>query len=173
MIDVQPLSEASLARECLRRLSDKKSVLHRAMPVLDLIARGSVGLGEVLQDYARQSGAQLQELIRVAGDVARGTDAGSPDDRQVLENIHYTLKAVKAVLDMTPQAMKRNKSPALGEKEKLTGAELHELAADYIRSPDVARLLASEDSGHALAALIPGDMAMAAASTVSQASAPH
>ncbi len=155
MIEVQPLNESSLARECLRRISDEKSALHSVEHVLELITRSSVGLGEVLQDYARQACCQLRDVIRVARNVIHG-DAGQSEDAQVLGNIHFTLKAVKSVLDMTPTAMLRNKAEAIGEKEKLSRADISQASDIFMRSPDVVRLLAAEDSGHMLATLVTG-----------------
>jgi len=150
MIEMQPLNEAALAREQLRRMSDEKNSLHRVAHVLELVARSSVGLGEVLQDYARQTSTQLQEFLQAADRVAKGLPS-RPDDQQALQNAHLILKAAKAVLQMMPAAMLRNKAQTIGEKEKLSHADITEVLDDFLHSPDIACLLAREDSGQALA----------------------
>jgi hypothetical protein len=146
MTEVQTLNEATLASEALKRLGDEKSVLRPVAGVLELVAHSSVGLGEVLQDYAQQSSAQLAGILRAAENASCGTL--SQDDVTALMNINFVLKSVKSVLQLTPQAMQRNKADALGEKEKLTRADITAIAHAFLHSPEIARLLAAEDSGH-------------------------
>src|SRR5262249_30211373 len=118
------LSEAALARECLQHLGEEKSVLHRAAHVLELVAHSSVGLGQVLQDYAHEGGGQLREVIRAAQSSSR--EMHSPDDIEVLQNVQAVLKSTKTILDMTPAAMQRNKADALGE-EKASRADIMQI----------------------------------------------
>jgi hypothetical protein len=147
----QPLSEASMARECLKHLGDEKSVLHRAAHALEVVAHSSVGLGEVLQDYANQSWSQLCEVIRAAQNGACGV--ATPDDIEILQNVHLIIKSAKTVLESTPAAMQRNKAESIG---KLSRADLVEITHAFVHSSDIAMLLASEDSGQALASLVAG-----------------
>jgi hypothetical protein len=160
MIEMQPLNETALAREQLSRMSDGKSVIHKVAHVLDLIARSSVGLGEVLQDYARQACSQLHDFLGAADRIAHSAPS-QPDDREALQNVHFTLKAIQAVLQRMPAAMLRNKAESIGDKERLSRADIAELTDAFLRSPDVARLLATENSGHALASLVAGGNGMA------------
>jgi len=146
------LNEVALARECLQRLGEKNSVLHRTAHVLELVAHSSVGLGEVLQDFAHQAWGQLRNVIRAAQNNAHAEN--TPDDMEVLHNIHLILKTAKNVLDQTPVAMLRNKAETIGEKEKLSRADIAQVAHAFMDSPDIARLLASENSGLALVALL-------------------
>src|SRR5471030_2172937 len=94
------LNEVTLAKECLRHLGEEKSVLRRAAYVLELVAHSSVGLGEVLQDYAHQAWGQLHEVIRAARSAANGTHTA--EDIEVLHHAHMIMKSVKAVLERTP-----------------------------------------------------------------------
>jgi hypothetical protein len=145
----QSLNEASLARECLQRLGEEGGVLAHASHVLELISHTD-GLGEVLRDFARQTSAQLRDLIGAAKRVTMGTIDG--DDIEILRQSHLVLKTAAKVLDMAPVAMQRNKADAIGEKEKMPRAEVARSADSFLQSPDVQRLLASEDAGHLLAA---------------------
>lgn len=144
MTQEQKLSEAALTRETLKRLSEPKSMLHRAAEVLDRVAHNSVGLGEVLQDYAHQAGGQLRGVLRAGANLA--AEKLQPEDTEALENIHFILKAVKSVLEMTPAAMQRNKADALGDKHPFTRADIAAITHDFLHSSDIARLLA-EDAG--------------------------
>jgi hypothetical protein len=152
----QMLSEVTLAKECLRYLGEDKSVLHRAAHVLQLVAHSSVGLGEVLQDYAHQAWGQLREVIQASRNAADGTQ--TLEDLDVLRNVHLVLKSTKTILDMTPAAMQRNKADALGE-EKFSRADIAQVAHDFMYSPQVAQVLAAEDFGIRLVALLTGSNA--------------
>jgi hypothetical protein len=156
MADTQPLNETVLAQQCLRRLSDDSSILHGVAQVLELIAHSSIGLGEVLQDYAGQSAFQLREMIGAAQNVCGGNML--PGDWDTLRNMQMILKSAKTVLDMTPSAMSRNKADVIGEKEKVTRSEVLQITDEFANAPDIIRLLASEDSGDRLVALLQGSM---------------
>jgi len=149
------LNEVTLAKECLQHLGEDKSVLHRAAHVLELVAHSSVGLGEVLQDFAHQAWGQLHEVIRAAKNGANGMLTG--EDIEILYNVHMIVKSAKTILERTPAAMQQNKAETLGEKEKLTRADIVQVADAFANSPDIARLLASEDSGHLLVSLLATD----------------
>jgi len=146
------LNEITLAQECLRHLGEDKSVLHRAAHVLQIVAHSSVGLGEVLQDYAHQAWGQLHDVIRAARNAASGQHTG--EDIDILQNTHMAMKSVKTVLEMTPAAMLRNKADSIGDKEKLSRSQISEVTFAFMHSPDVERLLASEDSGRMLVGLL-------------------
>ena len=141
------------SRECLQRLCGEESILHRVSHLLDIIESSGTGLGEVLQDYARQAKAQLRELLYVSRHVADGNDAQA-NDVEKLENIHFTLKSVQSVLEMTPVAMQRNKADTLGEKVRVSSADIKQTADSFHKSPDIAQLLAQEDSGRIFAPLM-------------------
>jgi hypothetical protein len=145
----QPLNDVLSAREALKHISHSSGLFRRTAEVLNLVAHSSTGLGEVLQDYAHQACSQLEGVIRAAEN--RMQNHPQPDDTEALQNIYFTLKAVKSVLEMTPAAMERNKAETLGEKGKLTRSDIAALAETFLQSPDVIQFLASEDSGLALA----------------------
>lgn len=124
---MQPNAERSFSavppdiREC-------ESVLCRAAEALEMIAHNGVGLGEVLQDYACQTGAQLRRIL-----------AGETDD------LPQVLRSARSVLEMTPSAMRRNKAETLGEKERLTAADIGGITQEFLQSPLIARLLAEQE----------------------------
>ena len=134
MIEVQPLTETALTREALKRLCNEKSVLHRAEHVLELVAHSSVGLGEVLQDYANQTSRQLHSFIRAGQNVASGY--GLKGDAEALGDVHFLLKTVRSVLEKTPAAMQRNKAETLCEKENIGRTEIirttHEIGRAHV-----------------------------------------
>jgi hypothetical protein len=149
------LTETALAQECLRHLGEDKNVLHRAAHVLEMVAHSSVGLGEVLQDFAHQAWSQLHEVIRASRNAANGLQSG--EDIAVLANAHMILKSVKVVLERTPAAMLHNKAESLGitGKEKISREDVMRITHEFSHSPDIERLLASEDSGRMLVSLLP------------------
>lgn len=152
MTQEQTLNEYTLTADALKRLSDPEGVLYRAAHMLEFISVHSVGLGEVLQDYAAQGHSQLCDLIRAASNVTQG--AGHEEDKETLVQVHFILKNVKAVLEMTPAAMTRNKALILGEKEKISRADIAEMCHAFTHSADIVRLLSNEDSGSYLAGLV-------------------
>ena len=155
MIEMQPLTETALARDVLKRLSDPSHILTRAARVLKVVAHSSVGLGGVLQDYAAQSCGQLQEVIEASSRVSH--DMAMPSDKDTLRNIHFILKSARAILERVPAGMSRNKADCLGDKKKLSRADITEITHALLSSPDVAPLLADEKAGEAFVALVAED----------------
>ena len=151
MSSIPSLSEAVLARECLQRLGDKGSILAQATHALELISRTD-GLGEVLRDFARQTSGQLRDLMNAARRVVQGTP--DADDMEILRQSHLMLKTAGKVLEMAPVAMQRNKANEVGDKETMPRADIVKIEHQFRQSPDVQRLLASEDAGQLMAAQI-------------------
>ena len=151
------LNETAFAQDCLRHLGEDKNVLHRAAHVLEMVAHSSVGLGEVLQDFAHQAWAQLHEVIRASRNAAAGIH--TREDMEVLSNAHMIMKSVKVVLERTPAAMLHNKAESLGMtgKEKISREDVSRIANEFSHAPDIERLLLSEDSGRMLVSALPQD----------------
>ncbi len=139
-------------REILKRIGAAGSAVHQTIQVLELVTRTS-GLGEVLQDYAVQNISQLRAILQAGEHVSKGTEDSS--DRQALQNIHFILKSARSVLERVPDAMRRNKSEWLGEKERLSCDAVTAILRALLDSPDIALLLADEEAGGKLAALVP------------------
>ncbi len=148
------MDESALVQQWLQRVSVKDNMLDRAAWVLDQVAHNSVGLGEVLQDYARQASTQLHDLIHAAENVANGTCGR--DDIESLRHAPMILKSAGMVLERTPVAMRRNKANTIGgEREScLSDADIAQLAHAFSHAPEVTWLSASEEAGQAWAASI-------------------
>jgi hypothetical protein len=132
------VDKAALVEECLGHLGTDKNVIPRATHVLELVAHSSVGLGEVLQDYAHQAWDELRHVISAAQHKANGTQ--SVDDTNMLENAQMILKTVRTVLEMTPIAMQRNKAETIGE-EKLSMQDIAQVANAFAHAPYIEPLL--------------------------------
>ena len=77
------IDETILIEECLEHLGKDKTIIPRTAYVLELVAHSSVGLGEVLQDYAHQAWDQLRHVVTAAQHKSKGMQ--SAEDKQTLE----------------------------------------------------------------------------------------
>lgn len=135
----------------LKSICNPKGVLLETAGLLERISRQGVGIGEVLQDYARQSSGQLQSAIAAAKHILDGKAA--PDEIENLRKLPQVVKTVGTVLEMTPAAMLRNKADCIGEKDKIMRSDIVQACKHFAQSPEVLHILSeyAESSAEAVA----------------------
>lgn len=135
-------------QENLRRLSEKNGIFSKVLHILELIANSKSGLGEVMQDYARQTYRQLKAIIQAGQNIA---DSGpSPEDAKVLQHADDVIKTISRFLEMAPRAMERNNAETIGKEEKISKESIQRIGRIFATCPETKLLLTYQLSPESL-----------------------
>ncbi|HEU5047428.1 MAG TPA: hypothetical protein VFT64_06235 [Rickettsiales bacterium] len=117
-----------------RALSGENSIFAKVLSVLAAVADSRVGIGEVIHDYAVQTGEQIKTLAKAQESVEKGV--ATTQDKETLEQAGEIIKRLEKLLEILPGAMRRNNTETIGRKERITLRQIERLANDFARSPE-------------------------------------
>lgn len=139
---IKPSYELELYKGYFSHVLSETGVLSKVLHVLEVIANSKTGIGEVMQDYARQNSLQIKEIIRAKHRLLDGTPGD--EDMEILDHAGDVLKMVGRFLELIPSAMKRNNAATIGGKEKITAKDIKRISDMFVNSPETRDFLADE-----------------------------
>ena len=141
-MNIQASDHSSSQHNVFSDMSETGGPLDRVLHVMNLLAVSGAGLGEVLPDYAQQTGQQMEELMQACDNFIHGKlDEGTLG---TLRNTYNVLSSAATVLDMAPAAMQRNRAEAIGTRKKMSREEVVRSTRAFRMAPDIAQLMESE-----------------------------
>lgn len=111
------------------------SVFNEVLHVLEVIANSKTGIGEVMQDYARQNCKQIKEIISARNNLLAGMQ--SAEDIEILHSSSDVIKSVGRFLELIPNAMRRNNANTIGKKERISAAQITRLYNSFVNSLEI------------------------------------
>ncbi len=135
-------NELELYRECFGHLYEENNVFSQVLHILEVVANSHTGLGEVMQDYAKQAYGQLQDILKAGRNILNARQ--SEEDLEILHNATGVIRTVSKFLELTPGAMRRNKAETIGRLEKISSADVERIYRVFTSSIETKLLLAYE-----------------------------
>jgi hypothetical protein len=135
-------NELELYRECFGHLAPENNIFSQVLHVLEVVSSNRTGLGEVMQDYAKQAHHQLRDILAAGRNLIHAKQ--SEADMATLHNAKNVIRTIDKFLELTPAAMQRNNAKAIGDKEKISKTDIERLYKSFANARETALLLTCE-----------------------------
>lgn len=117
-----------------RNLSGENNIFAKVLSVLAAVVDSRVGIGEVIRDYAVQTGDQVRSLAKAQESLHTGK--ASDKDREILQQASEVIIRLEKLLQLIPEAMRRNNTDTIGTRQRVSVRQIEKLAGDFARSPE-------------------------------------